>query len=365
MKIIHCADIHLDSPFTRLGDTEKKKERKAELIKAFKMMISHASKEDVRAVIIAGDLFDQSHVSATAKNAVLASVRENPDIDFFFLKGNHDKCDFPCETDDIPDNFHMFSGEWQTYDLGENVFITGIELNRDNAQGIYSKLNLDVTHFNIVTMHGQDAVTLRKDGAQTISIRDLKNKNIDYLALGHIHSYKEEKLDGRGTYCYPGCLESRGYDETGDHGFVVLDINGPERTYTAKKECNPIRESHVLPVDISGLVNSSEILLKTDLKLRENRFSSRDMVKVELIGQVDFECEKNPDFIEKQLEDRYYDFKLKDNTGYKVDYDDFRFDESLKGEFIRTVESQEEITEEDKAEIIRIGIKALLGEEIE
>ena len=45
MKIIHCADIHLDSPMNRLGTPEKRKERKAELIKAYTDMISFASRE--------------------------------------------------------------------------------------------------------------------------------------------------------------------------------------------------------------------------------------------------------------------------------------------------------------------------------
>ncbi len=364
MKIIHCADIHLDSPLSRLGETEKRKERKAELIKAFKNMISYAADHEVKVVIIAGDLFDQSHVSATAKNAVLSCVKDNPGIDFYFLKGNHDKCDFPGEADDIPDNFRMFTDEWTTYELGENITLTGVELNKDNTQSIYERLHLDVTHFNIVTMHGQDAESSGKNDAQTVSIRDLKNRNIDYLALGHIHTYKEGRLDARGEYCYPGCLESRGYDETGEHGFIVLDINGRERSYSDIKVCNPIRETHVIKVDISGLMSSSDMVSEIDVALRDNHFSIRDLVKVELTGSLDIECEKNTDFIEKQFEGRFFDFKLKDNTELKVNYNDFKLDESLKGEFIRTVEAEPGISEEEKAEIIRIGIKALMGEEI-
>ncbi len=52
----------------------------------------------------------------------------------------------------------------------------------------------------------------------------LRGKYIDYLALGHIHSYKKERLDDRGVYCYSGCLEGRGFDECGEKGFVLLDI---------------------------------------------------------------------------------------------------------------------------------------------
>lgn len=364
MKIIHCADVHLCSPLTKLENTDKRKERKTELIKAFTNMIEFASKEGVKAVIIAGDLFDQSHVSATAKNAVLGSMNDNPEIAFYYLKGNHDKSDFIDENDEMPSNLYLFTDEWTSYDLGENVIITGVELTSDNAATIYSGLNLDVTKFNIVTMHGQEAMASSKDNAQIISIRDLKNKNIDYLALGHVHTYKTDKLDSRGIWCYSGCLEARGYDEAGEHGFVVLDVNGKDRTYSAIKIDNSIRDVHLLKVDISGLMTSMDILKRIDEALRENGYSSRDMIKVELVGAVDFECEKNAAFIEKRIEDRFFDFKIKDSTGFCVDYEKYRLDESLKGEFIRTVEAEKDISEEDKAEIIRTGIRALMGEEI-
>ncbi len=363
MKIIHCADVHLCSPLTKLNNTDKRKERKAELIRAFTNMMDFASKEGIKAVIIAGDLFDQSHVSATAKNAVIGSIKENPEISFYYLKGNHDKSDFIDENDEVPSNLYLFTDEWTSYDLGENICITGAELNSGNAAALYTGLNLEVTKFNIVTLHGQETMTAAKDKTQVVSIRDLKNKNIDYLALGHIHTYRTDKLDSRGTWCYTGCLESRGYDETGEHGFVLLDINGRDRTYSAVKIDNSIRDVHLLKVDISGLMTSMDILNRIDEALREAGYSSRDMVKVELEGSVDFECEKNIEYIEKRIEDRFFDFKIKDCTDFHVDYDKYRFDESLKGEFIRTVEAENDISEGDKAEIIRTGIKALMGEE--
>ena len=73
-------------------------------------------------------------------------------------------------------------------------------------------------------MHGQESDTDAKDKAEIINLKQLKNKNIDYLALGHIHTYKQSKLDNRGTYCYSGCLEGRGFDECGEKGFVLLNI---------------------------------------------------------------------------------------------------------------------------------------------
>ena len=365
MKIIHCADVHLDSPMNRLETSEKKKERKAELITAFTQIVNYAKKENVRAVIIAGDLFDQGKVSVTAKKTVLSLIKDSAGIDFYYLRGNHDSSNAFCDSDSIPSNLFMFGDDWTSYDLGENVFLTGAELTETNTAVLSSRLNLDHSRFNIVTLHGQESLASPKDNAQVVNIKEYRNRNIDYMALGHVHSYKYEKLDGRGFYCYPGCLEARGFDETGEHGFVLLDIDGENMSFTAKLISNPIRMPHVLPVNISGALDSSDIMKKIDEELAKAAFPQKDLVKVELTGEVDFQCDKNLAVIEKKYAGSFYDFKLKDLSVFRVDYEKFRLDESLKGESIRTVEQEQNLSDKEKAEIIRIGIRALMGEEVE
>lgn len=59
MKLIHCADLHLDSSMTTHLTKEKAKERKAELLASFNRMMEYADRENVSAVLIAGDLFDR------------------------------------------------------------------------------------------------------------------------------------------------------------------------------------------------------------------------------------------------------------------------------------------------------------------
>ena len=91
MKLIHCADLHLDSKMnTHLG-SQKAKERKTELLHTFTRMIDYAKDENVKQILIAGDLFDTRKVSATASNMVLELIQKNDDISFYYLRGNHDQ----------------------------------------------------------------------------------------------------------------------------------------------------------------------------------------------------------------------------------------------------------------------------------
>lgn len=46
-------------------------------------------------------------------------------------------------------------------------------------------------------------------------------------------------------------------------------------------------------------------------------------------------------------------------------YEKFALDVSLKGEFVRTVMQEDSLEDEEKATIIRYGLEALAGEEID
>ena len=59
MKLIHCADLHLDSRMsTHLGDAAAR-ERRQELLGTWLRLVAYAEQHQVRAILIAGDLFDR------------------------------------------------------------------------------------------------------------------------------------------------------------------------------------------------------------------------------------------------------------------------------------------------------------------
>lgn len=367
MRIIHCADLHLDSRMNANLTKEKARERQAELLNTFEKMMDYAVLHRVDAIIIAGDLYDTKNISAAARNTVREAIMRNPDIDFYYLKGNHDAESFLSNLEEMPENLKLFDSSWTTYaaDKAGRIMITGAELCKENAVSIYNELTLDMEKCNIVVLHGQEAEHAARDGAEVISLRSLRNKGIDYLALGHIHSYKYEELDARGHYCYPGCLEGRGFDECGEHGFVLLDIDGETRKF--RQEFIPLaaRQLYALDVDITDCMTTADIAGRIRATLADAGLDAASLVKLVLKGSVDVECEKNIELLTKQFQDRYYFLKIDDESRLDVDYAMFALDESLKGEFVRTVMAAEGLADEEKAAIVRYGIQALAGEEPE
>ncbi|MBP5255375.1 MAG: DNA repair exonuclease [Lachnospiraceae bacterium] len=362
MKLIHTADLHLDSRLTGNLDREKAKIRKTEILHTFTRITDYAAENGVSGVLIAGDLFDTASVSATARNVVLAGIAGHPEITFFWLRGNHDRDNFLSGLEEVPPNLKQFRDRWTSYRFGP-VTVTGAELNRENAGALFQSLFLEYPDINIVMLHGQEMKSRLKDKTEVIELPSLKNRNIDYLALGHIHSYKAEKLDSRGVYCYPGCPDGRGFDECGEKGFVLLHVD--EETKQVRPEFVPFssRTLYTVEADVTGCANTPEIEQAVRAKLGQ-AYPASSLLKVLLTGRVPVECEKDVLYLETVLGRQYFHVRVEDCTELSVNYEDYLYDRSLRGEFVRLVMADGTLSGEEKGAVIRTGFRALSGEEI-
>lgn len=362
MKMIHCADLHLDSKMDANLSSEAAKIRRAEILQTYLDMVEYAKTHDIKTILIAGDLFDKKNISATTKTAVKSSISQNPGITFYYLQGNHDSENF-LDPEDEPENLKLFSDAWTYYET-DGVVIAGVAFTKNNHGTLWNSLTLDRSKVNIVMLHGQIAETDGRPGDENVNLKALKNLGIDYLALGHIHTYRKEALDARGVYCYPGCLEGRGFDECGEHGFVVVDADTKTGKVTSEFIVTGRRRMYEVRADISGCMNTEEIKPRVREALADAGCTKADLVKLVLSGEVDVECEIDPEAVRAAYSDVYFFLKVQDQTSLKIDPAMYIGDVSLKGEFVRQVLAAPDLSEEDKNRAIRYGIKALQNEEI-
>ena len=356
MKIIHCGDLHLDSKMETNLSPEKSRIRNNEILRNFGKMVDFARDNGVKIIMIAGDMFDSERASASTVEYVFDRMCSVPEIDFLYLKGNHDEEENIFSGRSLPNNLKRFSDSWQFYDYGE-LSIGGVQWSGDNYESIYDSLKLDKDKKNIILMHGQ---TSTQPGYELVCLPRLKNKHIDYLALGHIHSYKLEKLDDEGVYAYCGCFEGRGFDECGKKGFVLLDTDKD----SIKPRFVPFATRYIydIEVDITGLDTVSEMLRA--IKEASADISRESLVKFTLTGFYEAQTNKDLAFLSRSLQNEFFHVKIKDKSRLKVEPQSYENDISLKGEFIRLVMGSA-LSQEDKDRIILAGLRALQGEEID
>lgn len=359
-KIIHCADLHLDSKMESNLPRKLANVRRREIRDTFARLVEFARNNDYQMIIIAGDMFDEERCCATTAELLIDIMRSASEIDFLYLKGNHDRKDLlsiaKLSIDRLPDNLKLFSDNWTTYDYGD-VAISGVEFTRSNFRTIYQEYTAVPGKANVVVLHGQLSTQPDLDA---VCIAQLGQKQIDYLALGHVHSYQAGPLGQHGTWCYPGCLEGRGFDECGGKGFVSVVVR--EGAVVTQFVPFAARTLYEVKVDMAGLITFPQI--KNAMVEASRGLSREDMVKFVLTGQCEPEANKDLDSLSSAFANQFFFTKVKDESVAKINPSDYENDISLRGEYVRTVLALDWLSADEKSKILSCGLRALSGEDV-
>ena len=108
MKLIHCADLHLDSPMGTHMTMQQASARNTQITDSFLQLTEFARENGVRAVIIAGDLFDGTRVRSRTVDEILAAMERTPEVDYLYLPGNHDGAARAFSDRVLPENLKQF-----------------------------------------------------------------------------------------------------------------------------------------------------------------------------------------------------------------------------------------------------------------
>ncbi|MCH5156633.1 MAG: metallophosphoesterase [Clostridiales bacterium] len=339
MKIIHCADIHLDSPLIGVKDSGA---RRHELLVALMNMSEYANNNGVSAIIVAGDLFDDRFATSSTVESVAEIVRASKAA-WFVLRGNHGGRDPYVKLHELCSQINFFEDSWTSYNLG-NVTICGRELGHNDVEQ-WGRLSLDASRYNIVVLHGD----IDDDSYGLIDKRALANSGARYVALGHRHTFAEHKL-GVVRACYSGVLESRGFDEP-TSGFVEIDTDTDKICFIKQ----PIRSVVTTLIDVTDI--TSDIALQRLVSDTVADVSPRNYLNVVLCGSVT--ADLHTSVVKQLLQDRFFALRIKDETTTKIDVSSLLNEVSLRGEFVKLAMNEKD--EKLRDEIIKLGLLALNG----
>ncbi len=341
MKIIHTADIHLDSPLIGVKDAPK---RRQELLQAFTNLAEYAQNNGVQAIVVAGDLFDDEFVTEQTIKSVAYVVEKSP-AKWFVIKGNHGS-DRPYQLlEKWTQKIHWFGSELSTYQL-DGVTICGKELGKTCATG-WDFSELDTSTFNILVLHGD----VESDAYGLIDKRAIANSNINYVALGHRHTFQQLKFGKvMGAYC--GILEARGFDETQQTGFVVVDTTQKLVQFVPSH----IRKVASKQLDVSSITNPAELQSAILDCVADVPF--QNYLNLQFIGTVEQKLNYKV-VTETVLQGKYFALRLQDDTSLAVDVEQLRKEISLRGEFVKLALA--EPNPQLRKEILELGLHVLSG----
>ncbi|MFZ5823824.1 MAG: metallophosphoesterase family protein [Bacillota bacterium] len=317
VKVLHMADMHLEWPFAGLGvDSHRGRMRREELKEVFASIVDLALKEEVQLFLIAGDLFEHTHLTRSTVRFLEQQFRRMAGIRVFISPGNHDPLlpNSYYRTYPWPENVHIFSNEAGRVDLDElgvSVYGWGFGAWEVTSWQLGGLRLADPKRLNIVLVHGGD------ERYHPFRPSDLTALGADYIALGHIHKpgvVWEE--DGRLIAQYPGSPEALSFGEPGAHGVVVGTIS--RQANSLRFVVTGRREFITRAVDLTGLSTPEEVqqaVLAVDSEERRMTHAYR----LQLTGAVDAGLVIDLPVLLERLAPHFHLLRLQDET--QPDYD--------------------------------------------
>ncbi|MDI9371133.1 MAG: DNA repair exonuclease [Synergistaceae bacterium] len=271
LKFIHCADLHLDSPFSGVSEASPGLARvlREAAFNAFRNSVDLALQVGADFFLVSGDVYDSEDRSIRAQLFFVEQLKRLADagIPSFVVHGNHDPLSGWELDRELPPLIHRFGREVESAPLvirGERAgTVHGCSFPvRDVEENLALRFHGRRTDgVNIALLHCNVGGRKGHENYAPCSLDDLRASGMDYWALGHVHG--AEVLCRSPLIVYPGNIQGRHIGETGEKGVFLATLDsggsGPASGDVEFIPCDAvrwIRES----LSIEGMERDEELL---------------------------------------------------------------------------------------------------------
>lgn len=294
IRILHAADLHLDSPFSALPP-EQAVLRRAQQRQLPQKLAELCRVHGCDLLLLAGDVFDGSRVCPETIEALQAAFSACS-AEIFIAPGNHDPYtdDSPWNTASWPEHVHIFSGRMEAITLPRlSCRVWGAGFRGQEARELLQPISPDPQLMEIGVLHGDP---LYPGCYNHITAAQLQSCGLDYLALGHIHKRAPLQYAGRTAYGWPGAAMGRGFDETGLCGVYLVEVS--------KSACT----AEFLPLDLPRYEQLRWDPADGDLPLPKD--STQVICRLTVTGSGPFDEAA----LRQRLQPLFYALELRDET---------------------------------------------------
>ena len=337
VRLLHAADLHLDSAFEALPGTlaAQRRREQRQLLRALPAL---AKAQGAQLILLPGDLLDtDSPYGETVR--MLADAFAETDAHVFISPGNHDyyTANAPYARMRFPDNVHIFTHARlepvEIKELGVRVWGAAFESRSCPALLRGFALERGDGFLNLLCVHGE--VGDPNSPYNPMTEAELAASGFDYAALGHVHTYSGLHRAGDTFYAWPGCAEGRGFDETGEKGVLIATVSRGH----AETEFVPLggRRYEKLAVDVTG--RNALAAIRTELPPG----AAQHIFRITLTG----ECDRAPNLTQLRaaLEGHVFAMQLRDETRLKRDVWAMAGEDTLRGLFLAALKQEYDAAE--------------------
>ncbi len=231
MRIVHAADLHLDSPLRGLApyDGAPVSAIREATRRALENMVASCIESKASLLLLAGDLYDgdwRDFSTGLFFAKEMSRLRE-AGVRVVIVRGNHDAQSQITRALRLPENVRELSHKKPETvvfeDLGIAVHgrsfaerVVTDDLSRDYPAPISGMLNFGLLHTCAEGRAGHEPYA-------PCNVESLKSHGYDYWALGHVH--QREVLAEEPWIVFPGNIQGRHVRELGAKGATMIDVD--------------------------------------------------------------------------------------------------------------------------------------------
>jgi predicted phosphodiesterase len=266
-RILHCADLHLDSPLHGLeADPDAPVERIRRATRdALIQLVDFAIFEAVSLVLIAGDLYDGDWPDWRTGQFLLVQITRltRAGIEVVAIRGNHDAESLITRRLRWPEGARLLRA-----DRPETVVFPalGVAVHGRSFATREVLENLAATYppplpacLNIGLLHTAADGRAGHGAYAPCTVAQLAAHGYAYWALGHVHA--REILCSDPWIVFPGNLQGRDIGETGAKGATLITVDGGAITAVEHRVFDVVRWIGI-NVDLTGAENEEAALAR-------------------------------------------------------------------------------------------------------
>jgi len=382
LRLLHTADVHLGARHADLGDrASAQRERQ---FAAFVATIDQAIAEQVDLVLIAGDLFDSNVQPRRSVERVAGQLRRLVDsrIRTVITPGTHDVYDGASiyRSYDLPElagsggSAGSAGAEFVTVltpDAPEvhfaplDVIVHGQPFATKRAphsplRGLDASTDTRAT-WHVGLLHAAVAIPGQTDGDEVvITTAEIGASHLDYLALGHWHSFNQGNVAGT-AYAYSGAPEPVALHQDRAGHVLLVSLDQPDGLKRVEITPRQVGRTRFERLDLDATAIVSQPALVEALAAR----ADPDLVlDVRLIGVRPDELDLEVDEVERELDDRFMRLKVRDRSIASLTVGPIPPADTVLGAFIRDLEARiAEVEAAAEAGAAEEGITADAGDD--
>ena len=296
-RFVHAADLHIDSPFSGIGDVDGRvatRLREA-TFEAFQNLVELCIKTEADFLLIAGDVYDGADRSVRAQLRFRDGLSKLADkgIQTFVVHGNHDPLDGWQASISWPEGVHIFGAtpEWKDIEKNGEV-VAAVQGMSYPTREVTDNLAVQFSPprsgsiFAIGLLHANVGANSAHKNYAPCTVEELSASGIDYWALGHVHTRQTLKRAAP-VIAYPGNTQGRHPNETGARGALVVDVDPSGASKSEFVALDVVRwEQSELDISDLETIDGLDSAIRQRTDDMSARAEGRDLVsRITLVGR--------------------------------------------------------------------------------